>query len=50
VIIISQRMNVGRTMGELAIIWEASEAGEWMNLIVELPFNHPCHVSSSKVA
>jgi predicted nuclease of predicted toxin-antitoxin system len=37
VIIISQRVSVGRAMEELAIVWEASEAGEWTNLIVELP-------------
>ena len=37
VIIISQRVSVRRAMEELALVWEASEAGEWANLIVELP-------------
>lgn len=37
VIIISQRVSVRRAMDELALVWEASEAGEWANLIVELP-------------
>lgn len=37
VIIISQRVSVRRAMGELALVWEASEADEWANLIVELP-------------
>ena len=37
VIIISQRMSVRRAVDELALVWEASEAAEWANLIVELP-------------
>jgi hypothetical protein len=37
VIIISQRVGVKRAMDELALVWEASEAREWTNLIVELP-------------
>jgi hypothetical protein len=37
VIIISQRVAVRRAMDELALVWEASEAEEWTNLIVELP-------------
>lgn len=37
VIIISQRVSVRSAMDELALVWEASEAGEWANLIVELP-------------
>jgi hypothetical protein len=37
VIIISQRVSVRRAIEELALVWEASEAEEWANLIVELP-------------
>jgi predicted nuclease of predicted toxin-antitoxin system len=37
VIIISQRVSVRRAMDELDLVWEASEAEEWTNLIVELP-------------
>ena len=37
VIVISQRVSVRRAMDELALIWEASEAEEWTNLIVQLP-------------
>jgi len=37
VIIISQRVSVRRAMGELALVWEASDLEEWTNLIVELP-------------
>jgi predicted nuclease of predicted toxin-antitoxin system len=37
VIIISQRVSIGLATEELALVWEASEAGEWMNLIAELP-------------
>jgi hypothetical protein len=37
VIIISQRVTVRRAMDELDLVWEASEAEEWTNLIVELP-------------
>jgi predicted nuclease of predicted toxin-antitoxin system len=37
VIIISQRVSVRRAMDELALVWEASEAEEWTNLIIELP-------------
>lgn len=37
VIIISQRVSVRRAMDELALVWEASEADEWANLIMELP-------------
>ena len=36
-IIISQRVSVRRAMDELALVWEASDAEEWTNLIVELP-------------
>jgi predicted nuclease of predicted toxin-antitoxin system len=37
VIIISQRVSVRRAMDELALVWEASDAEEWTNLVVELP-------------
>jgi hypothetical protein len=37
VIIISQRVSVRRAMDELTLVWDASEAEEWTNLIVELP-------------
>ena len=37
VIIISQRVSVRRAMDELALVWEASDLEEWINLIVELP-------------
>jgi len=37
VIIISQRVSVRRAMDELALVWEASDAEEWTNLIAELP-------------
>jgi predicted nuclease of predicted toxin-antitoxin system len=37
VIIISQRVSVHRAIEELTLAWEASEAEEWSNLIVELP-------------
>lgn len=37
VIIVSQRVSVRRAMEELALVWEASEAGEWASLIIELP-------------
>jgi predicted nuclease of predicted toxin-antitoxin system len=37
VIVISQRVTVRRAMDELDLVWEASEAEEWTNLIVELP-------------
>jgi hypothetical protein len=37
VIIISQRVSVRRAMDELALVWEASDAEKWTNLVVELP-------------
>ena len=37
VIIISQRVSVYRAIEELTLLWEASEAEEWSNLLVELP-------------
>src|SRR5438105_221976 len=37
VIVISQRVSVGLAIEELALVWEASDAGEGVDLIVEFP-------------
>ncbi len=37
VILISQATGVGRAIEELLIIWAASDASEWRNLIVRFP-------------
>lgn len=37
VLIIAQKVNVGVAIEELLLIWAASDAEEWLNLIVDLP-------------
>lgn len=37
VVIIAQKVNVGVAIEELLLIWAASDAEEWLNLIVDLP-------------
>jgi predicted nuclease of predicted toxin-antitoxin system len=37
VVIIAQKVNVSVAIEELVLIWAASDAEEWLNLIVDLP-------------
>ncbi len=37
VVIIAQRVNVSVAIEELLLIWAASSAEEWLNLIIDLP-------------
>jgi predicted nuclease of predicted toxin-antitoxin system len=37
VMIIAQKVNVNVAIEELLLIWAASDAEEWLNLIVDLP-------------
>ena len=37
VVIVAQKVDVGVAIEELLLIWSASEAEEWLNLIVDLP-------------
>ena len=37
VVIIAQKVNVNAAIEELLLVWAASQAEEWLNLIVDLP-------------
>lgn len=37
VVIIAQKVDVSVAIEELLLIWAASDAEEWINLIVDLP-------------
>ena len=37
VMIIAQKVSIGIAIEELLLIWAASDADEWANLIVDLP-------------
>lgn len=38
VIIISQNLSISDAIESLILIWEASEAEEWINQIMSIPF------------
>jgi len=36
-VIVSQELDIGRTIEELLLVWAASEADEWTNATIFLP-------------